>query len=59
VRDTSTYYVIGYQPDNPTLDGKVRKIEVKADMPGVKVRARKGYAAVALPPQQAIWGFTK
>ena len=23
VRDTSTYYVIGYQPANPTMDGKV------------------------------------
>jgi VWFA-related protein len=59
VRDTSTYYVIGYQPENTTMDGKVRKIEVKTDMPGVKVRARKSYAAVALPPQEAIWGFTK
>jgi len=59
VRDTSTYYVIGYQPDNATMDGKVRKIEVRTSMPGVKVRARKSYAAVALPPQEAIWGFTK
>jgi len=59
VRDTSTYYVIGYQPDNPTMDGKVRKIEVKSSLPGVSVRARKSYAAVELPPQQAIWGFTK
>lgn len=59
IRDTSTYYVIGYQPENTTMDGKVRKIEVKADIPGVKVRARKGYAAVALPPQEAIWGFSK
>jgi VWFA-related protein len=59
VRDTSTYYVIGYQPDNMTMDGKVRKIEVKADVPGIKVRARKGYAAIALPPQEAIWGFGK
>ena len=59
VRDTSTYYVIGYQPENTTMDGKVRKIEVKADVPGVRVRARKGYAAIALPPQQAIWGFGK
>jgi len=59
IRDTSTYYVIGYQPENATMDGKVRRIEVKADMPGVKVRARKSYAAVALPPQEAIWGFTK
>jgi VWFA-related protein len=59
VRDTSTYYVIGYQPDNATMDGKVRKIEVKSSMPGVKVRARKSYAAVPLPPQEAIWGFVK
>jgi VWFA-related protein len=59
IRDTSTYYVIGYQPENTTMDGKVRKIEVKADMPGVTVRARKGYAAVKLPPQEAIWGFGK
>jgi VWFA-related protein len=59
VRDTSTYYIIGYQPDNATMDGKVRKIEVKANMPGVKVRARKSYAATKLPPQEAIWGFSK
>jgi VWFA-related protein len=59
VRDTSTYYVIGYQPENVTMDGKVRKIEVKASVPGITVRARKGYMAVALPPQEAIWGFSK
>ena len=41
------------------MDGKVRKIEVKSDKPGVKVRARKSYAAVKLPPQEAIWGFGK
>ena len=59
VRDTSTYYVIGYQPDNPTMDGKIRRIEVKVNKPDVKVRARKSYAATKLPPQEAIWGFTK
>ncbi len=59
VRDTSTYYVIGYQPDNAAMDGKVRKIEVKADVPGAKVRARRSYTATKLPPQEAIWGFTK
>jgi VWFA-related protein len=59
VRDTSTYYVIGYQPDNATMDGKVRKIDVKSSVPGIKVRARKSYAAVKLPPQEAIWGFGK
>jgi VWFA-related protein len=59
VRDTSTYYIIGYQPENATMDGKVRKIEVKANVPGAKVRARKSYAATKLPPQEAIWGFGK
>ena len=59
VRDTSSYYVIGYQPDNPNMDGKVRKLEIKTNVPGLKVRARKSYAAVKLPPQQAIWGFGK
>ncbi len=56
VRDTSTYYVIGYQPENATMDGKFRKIEVRTRVPKVKVRARKGYVAVNLPPQQSIWG---
>ena len=56
VRDTSTYYVIGYQPENSTMDGKYRKIEVKAKAAGLSVRARKGYAALALPPQQSLLG---
>lgn len=51
-RDTSTYYVIGYQPDNSTLDGTFRKIEVKSKIAGQRVRARRGYAAVPLPPPQ-------
>jgi VWFA-related protein len=59
VHDTSTYYVIGYQPDNATMDGKTRKIEVKSKVADLKVRARKGYAAVALPPQEAIWGVSR
>ncbi len=54
VRDTSTYYVIGYQPDNNDMDGKYRKIEVKTKVAGLNVRARKGYAALALPPQETI-----
>ena len=59
VRDTSTYYMIGYQPENMTMDGRVRKIAVKANLPDVHVRARKSYAATKLPPQEAIWGFTR
>ncbi len=56
VRDTSTYYVIGYQPANPTMDGKYRRIEVKSKVSGLNVRARKRYAAVALPPQESLMG---
>lgn len=52
VRDTSTYYIVGYQPENPKMDGKYRKIEVKA-REGYTVRARKGYAALELPPQES------
>jgi VWFA-related protein len=54
VRDTSTYYVIGYRPENSVMDGKFRKIEVKTSVSGVNIRSRKGYAAVALPPMQTV-----
>jgi VWFA-related protein len=54
VRDTSTYYVIGYSPRNSAMDGTYRKIEVKTNVKGLSVRSRKGYAAVALPPLQAV-----
>jgi VWFA-related protein len=54
VRDTSTYYVLGYRPLNSAMDGTYRKIEVKTKVKGVSVRSRKGYAAVALPPLQAV-----
>jgi VWFA-related protein len=59
VRDTSTYYVIGYQPENAKMDGKIRKIEIRTAVEGAHVRARTSYAATALPPQVAIWGFGK
>ena len=52
--DTSSYYVIGYQPDNATMDGKFRRIDVKTKAPGLNLRARKGYAAVNLPPQEFV-----
>ena len=55
VRDTSTYYVIGYQPANLVMDGKFRRIEVKAKSGQLQVRARSGYIAVTLPPQTPMW----
>lgn len=54
-RDTSTYYVIGYSPTNAKMDGKFRRIELKPTRSGIDVRARRGYMATPLPPQQAIW----
>jgi VWFA-related protein len=53
-RDTSTYYVMGYQPDNVIMDGKLRKIEVKARTGELRVRARKGYIASPLPAMQSF-----
>jgi VWFA-related protein len=46
--DSSRYYVLGYHPQKAP-DGKFRKISVKVNHPGVTVRARKGYVAVARP----------
>jgi VWFA-related protein len=51
-RDTSTYYVAGYQPENTVMDGKVRKIEVRPRVKDLHVRARKGYIASPLPTLQ-------
>ena len=52
--DTSTYYVLGYTPANPTLDGKYRRITLKLKLDGVTIRARRGYVASPLPPRRAI-----
>jgi VWFA-related protein len=38
-------YMIGYTPTNGALDGKYRKIEVKATVPNLRIQARKGYFA--------------
>jgi VWFA-related protein len=53
-RDTSAYYVLGYQPTNNEMDGKVRSIQVKARADGLRVRARKSYLASPLPPMQNL-----
>jgi hypothetical protein len=36
------------------MDGSFRKIEVKPRVAGLKVRSRKGYTAVALPPMEPV-----
>lgn len=45
--DASEYYVIAYSPTNTNFDGKYRAIGVSVSKPGVQVRARRGYLALA------------
>ena len=52
--DTSNYYVLGYAPENAAMDGKYRSISVKTKASGINIRARKGYLAVNLPPQEFV-----
>jgi VWFA-related protein len=52
LEDQSGYYLIGYKPDEayfePDKAGpKYHKIEVKVKRPGLRVRSRKGFFAVA------------
>ena len=41
--ELSNYYVLGFYSGNPKRDGKFRKLEVKTDVKGVKLKYRKGY----------------
>ncbi len=43
--DGSTYYMLGYYPDNKEWNGKFRKVQVKVGHSGVKLRYRLGYYA--------------
>ncbi len=45
IDDGSTYYTLGYYPENKKWDGKFRKIQVKVNRPGTKLRYRLGYFA--------------
>lgn len=45
VRDTSAYYLIGYNSPLATPDGKFHEIKVKVKRPGLQVRSRRGYWA--------------
>ena len=46
VRDTSAYYLLGYNSTQATADGKFHEIKVRVKRSGVQVRARKGYWAL-------------
>ena len=45
LEDNSSYYVLGYYPTNERRDGRFRNVDVKVLKPGLRVRARRGYAA--------------
>lgn len=44
--DGSTYYTLGYYPENKDWDGRFRRITVKVNRPGIKLHYRQGFYAV-------------
>jgi len=44
--DAGVYYLLGVRPLNRRFDGRYREIDVRVKVPGLKVRARRGYLAV-------------
>ena len=46
VRDTSVYYLLGYNSTQAPQDGKFHEIKVKIKRPGVEAPHRKGYWAL-------------
>jgi VWFA-related protein len=46
MEDGSTYYTLGYYPENKNWDGRFRRVSVKVNRPGVKLHYRQGFYAV-------------
>ncbi len=43
--DTNGYYLLGYYSANPAQDGRWRRVKVRVDLPGAKIKFRDGYYA--------------
>jgi VWFA-related protein len=46
LKESSSYYMLGYYPSNKKWDGKFRNIKLQVDRPGTQLRYRRGYFAV-------------
>lgn len=47
LRESSSYYMLGYYPSNKKWSGKFRQVKLQVDRPGVQLRYRRGYFAVS------------
>ena len=50
-RETGSFYLLGYRPQNQRADGRFRRLQVKVNRPGVTVRTRDGYFEPKPPPR--------
>ena len=50
VKENSNYYLLGFTSTNDRRDGRYRRLEVRAQRPGLTVRARDGYIAPSGSP---------
>ncbi len=46
LRESSSYYMLGYYPSNKKWGGKFRQIKLQVDRPGTQLRYRRGYFAL-------------
>jgi VWFA-related protein len=46
MRESSSFYMVGYYPSNKRWDRKFREIKLQVNRPGVQMRYRRGYFAV-------------